>query len=151
MELKEAFVLLVTHMIPILFLAYMATDILLRNKRKTEHILLSLIAFCFLLMFVEEYVRNQVPIEYSSILSALWLSSVGTIIPGLCFHFLIKFTGLYKSWPRFIYPYIFYVPIVFVIMNTFIGAELVYTQDFFEAGMWKYPVYNTNYYIAMTV
>ncbi len=151
MELKEAFVLLVTHMIPILFLAYMATDILLRNKRKTEHILLSLIAFCFLLMFVEEYVRNQVPIEYSSILSALWLSSVGMIIPGLCFHFLIKFTGLYKSWPRFIYPYIFYVPIVFVIMNTFIGAELVYTQDFFEAGMWKYPVYNTNYYIAMTV
>lgn len=151
MELKEAFILLVTHMIPILFLAYMATDILLRNKRKTEHILLSLIAFCFMLMFVEEYVRNQVPIEYSPVLSSLWLTSIGTIIPGLCFHFLIKFTGLYKNWPRFIYPYIFYAPIVFIIINTFTGVELAYTQDFFEVGMWKYPVYNASYYIAMTV
>lgn len=151
MELKEAFILLVTHMIPILFLAYMATDILLRNKRKTEHILLSLIAFCFLLLFVEEYVRNLVSIEYSPMLSTLWLTSIGTVIPGLCFHFLIKFTGLYKKWPRFIYPYIFYVPVLAVIINTFTGAKLMYTQDFVEVGMWIYPVYNANYYIAMTV
>lgn len=151
MELNEALLLLMTHVLPILFLTYMATDILLRNKRKTEHILLSLIACCFLLLFVEEYVRNQVSIEYSPILSALWLSSVGTIIPGLCFHFLIKFTGLHTKWPRFLYPYIFYVPLIFVILNIFTGAKLIYTQDFFEVGMWKYPIYNKNYYIAMTV
>ena len=151
MELNEALLLLLTHGLPILFLTYMATDILLRNKRKTEHILLSLIAFCFLLLFVEEFVRNQVPIEYSPILSSLWLSSVGVIIPGLCLHFLVKFTGLYTNWPRFLYPYIFYVPLLFVIVNIFTGAELMFTQDFFEVGMWKYPVYNEDYYIAMTV
>ncbi|MEZ7172979.1 diguanylate cyclase domain-containing protein [Sporosarcina sp. OR05] len=151
MELNEAILLMMTHLLPILFLTYMATDILLRNKRKTEHILLSLIAVCFILLFVEEYVRNQVPIEYSPILSALWLSSVGTIIPGLCFHFLIKFTGLYTKWPRFLYPYIFYVPLIFVILNIFTGANLTYTQDFFEVGIWKYPIYNMNYYIVMTI
>lgn len=151
MELNEAILLMMTHLLPILFLTYMATDILLRNKRKTEHILLSLIAVCFILLFVEEYVRNQVPIEYSPILSALWLSSVGIIIPGLCFHFLIKFTGLYTKWPRFLYPYIFYVPLIFVILNIFTGANLTYTQDFIEAGIWKYPIYNMNYYIVMTI
>ncbi|MEK5040459.1 sensor domain-containing diguanylate cyclase [Sporosarcina sp. FSL K6-3457] len=151
MELNEALVLLMTHGLPILFLAYMATDILLRNKRKTEHILLSLIALCFLLLFAEEYVRNQVSIEYSPLLSSLWLSSVGFIIPGLCFHFLIKFTGLHTNWPRFLYPYIFYIPFIFVILNIFTGATLISTQDFFEVGMWKYPIYNENYYIAMTV
>ncbi|MEG0258983.1 MAG: sensor domain-containing diguanylate cyclase [Lysinibacillus sp.] len=151
MELNEALLLLLTHGLPILFLTYMATDILLRNKRKTEHILLSLIAVCFLLLFVEEFVRNQVSIEYSPILSSLWLSSVGFIIPGLCLHFLVKFTGLYTNWPRFLYPYIFYVPLLFVILNIFTGAELIFTQDFFEKGMWKYPIYNRDYYIAMTV
>lgn len=151
MGLNEAFILLITHLLPILFLTYMATDILLRNKRKTEHILLSLIAVCFLLLFVEEYMRNLVSIEYSPILSALWLNSVGSIIPGLCFHFLIKFTGLYTKWPRFLYPYIFYVPLVFVILNIFTGANLMYTQEFFEVGIWKYPIYNKNYYIAMTI
>lgn len=27
----------------------------------------------------------------------------------------------------------------------------MFAQDFFEKGMWKYPVYNEGYYIAMTV
>ena len=151
MELNEALILVITHVIPILFLAYMATDILLRNKRKTEHILLSLISCCFLLIFLEEYVRNQVSIEYSPMLSAIWLSSVGSVIPGLCFHFLIKFTGLYTKWPRFLYPYIFYVPLIFVNLNIFTGANMIYTQDFFEVGMWEYPIYNKNYYLVMTV
>lgn len=151
MELNEALLLLITHVLPIIFLAYMATEILLRNKRKTEHILLSLIACCFLLLFVGELLRNQVSIEYSPILSSLWLSSVGLIIPVLCFHFLIKFTGIHTNWPRFLYPYIFYVPLIFVILNIFTGATLITTQEFIEVGMWKYPVYNENYYVTMTV
>ncbi|WP_313894032.1 sensor domain-containing diguanylate cyclase [Psychrobacillus sp.] len=151
MDLNEALLLLLTHGLPILFLTYMAADLLLRNKRKTEHILLSLIAFCFLLLFAEEFVRNQVSIEYSPLLSSLWLISVGLIIPGLCFHFLIKFTGLHTNWPRFLYPYIFYVPLIFGILNIFTGGKLVSTQDFFEVGMWKYPIYNESYYIAITV
>lgn len=151
MELNEALLLLLTHGLPILFLTYMATDILLRNKRKTEHVLLSLIACCFLLLFVEEFVRNQVSIKYSPILSSLWLSSVGSIIPALCFHFIIKFTGLHAKWPRFLYPYIFYIPLIVVVINIFTGAEIIYTEDFFEVGMWKYPSYNESYYIAMIV
>ncbi|SDF45174.1 PAS domain S-box-containing protein/diguanylate cyclase (GGDEF) domain-containing protein [Fontibacillus panacisegetis] len=150
MSLKIALILLFTHGLPILFFTYMATDVLLRNRKKADHILLSLISLCYLLLFAEEYVRNQVPLEYSGILSSAWLSSVGIIIPGLCFHFLIKFTRLDSKMPRFIYPYIFYVPVIFVLLNLATGAQLISAQQFYQAGMWKLPVYNDGYYIAMT-
>lgn len=150
MELKDSFILLFTHGVPILFFAYMATDVLLRNRRKTEHILLSLISVCYLLLFSEEYLRNQVSIEYSPLLSSIWLSSVGIIIPGLAFHFLVKFTRLDTHMPRFVYPYVFYLPLIFVIFNFITGAELISAQQFIQLGMWKLPVYNTGYYIAMT-
>lgn len=150
MNLQEALILLFTHGIPILFFTYMATDVLLRNQKNVEHILLSLISVCYLLLFAEEFVRNQVAIEYSPILSALWLSSVGIIIPGLGFHFLIKFTRLDEKMPRFIYPYIFYVPLIFVIINIVTGAKLISAQEFVQSGMWNLPVYNSGYYIALT-
>lgn len=150
LNLKEAFVLLITHGAPILFFAYMATDVLLRNRKKVEHILLSLISVCYLLLFAEEYVRSQVGIEYSPILSSLWLSSVGIVIPGLAFHFLVKFTRLETKMPRYVYPAIFYLPLIFVVINLATGAGLISAQQFVQAGMWKLPVYNTGYYIAMT-
>ncbi|WP_160499884.1 GGDEF domain-containing protein [Paenibacillus dendrobii] len=128
----------------------MATDVLLRNKRKPEHILLSLICLCYLLLFAEEYVRNQVSVEYSPELSSGWLSSVGIVIPGLCFHFLLKFTRLDAKMPRLIYPYVFYLPLVFVIINLATGADMISAQQFVQLGMWKMPVYNAGYYIAMT-
>ncbi|WEK54071.1 MAG: sensor domain-containing diguanylate cyclase [Candidatus Cohnella colombiensis] len=150
MNIKEALILLFTHGIPILFFMYMATDVWLRNKFKTEHILLGLISLCYLLLFAEEYVRAQVPIEYSSKLSSLWLSSIGIIIPGLCSHFLVKFTQLDSHMPRYIYPYVFYLPLLFVAINVVTGADLIAAQTFIESGMWKLPEYNTGYYIAMS-
>ncbi len=151
MELNDSLILLLTHGIPILSFAYMATDVLLRNSKKTEHILLSLLIFLHLLLFAEEYVRNQVSIEYSPILSSLWLSSVGILIPGIGLHFFVKFTRLDKHLPRFLFPYIFYVPVIFVIFNILSGANLISAHQFEQVGMWKLPIYNTGYYIAMIV
>ncbi len=150
MNMKDALILLFTHGLPILFFTYMATDVLLRNKRRTEHILLSLICLCYLLLFAEEYVRNQIPLEYSPRLSSVWLSSVGIVIPGICFHFLVKFTRLDAKMPRMIYPYVFYLPLLFVVMNLATGADMISAQQFTQIGMWKLPVYNAGYYIAMT-
>ena len=150
MTLQHALLLLLTHGLPILFFAYMATDVMLRNRKKTEHILLSLISICYLLLFAEEYIRNQVPIEYSPILSSMWLSSAGIIIPGLGFHFLLKFTRLEKKMPRYLYPYVFYLALPLVFFNIITGAEMISAQQFVQVGMWKLPVYNEGYYIAMT-
>jgi len=151
MALMEALILALTHGVPILFFAFMAADVLLRNRRSTEHILLSLLSFCYLLLFAEEYIRNQVAIEHSPLLSSQWLSSVGLIIPGLGFHFLIKFTRLDARMPRWLYPYIFYMPLGFVSVNLLTGAQWISAQQFEQVGMWMMPAYNTGYFIAMTV
>jgi len=150
MSLSFALLLLLTHGLPILFFAYMATEVLVRNKRSVEHILLSVISLLYLLLFAEEYVRNQVPIEYSPLLSSIWLSSAGILIPGTCFHFMVKLTRLDRHLPKYIFPYVFYLPVLFVIVNIVTGAELISAQQFVEAGNWKLPVYNTGYYAAMT-
>ncbi|HEY4391734.1 MAG TPA: sensor domain-containing diguanylate cyclase [Paenibacillus sp.] len=49
-----------------------------------------------------------------------------------------------------IYPYIFYLPLLFVVINLVTGADLISSQQFYEQGIWKLPIYNTGYYIAMT-
>ena len=150
MNLQESIILLFTHGLPILFFMYMATDVLLRNKKKTEHILLALIAFCYLLLFTEEYVRHQVPIEYSSSLSTLWLSSVGIIIPGISFHFLLNLTQLNRFLPKYLFPYVLYLPVIFVLFNLSSDAKLIAAHQFVQEGMWFLPIYNTGYFAAMT-
>lgn len=150
MTLSKVLILLFSHGIPILFFMYMLTDVLLRNRRKTEHILLSLLCFCYLMLFVEEFVRNLVPIEHSPLLSSIWLSSAGLTITSLGLHFLIKFTQLDTYFPKWLYPYIFYLPFLFVILNIISGASLMSAQQFEEAGIWYVPVYNMGYYITMT-
>ena len=154
MSLSFALLLLVTHGIPILFFAYMSTEVLVRNKKSIEHILLSVISLLYLLLFAAEYVRNQVPIEYSPLLSSVWFSSAGILIPGTCFHFMMKFTRLDRNLPKFVskyvYPYVFYLPVPLVIVNIVTGAQLISAQEFVEMGIWKLPIYNTGYYIAMT-
>ncbi len=151
MSLKEALILLGTHGIPIVFFVYMAADVWLRNRRRTEHVLLSLISVCYLLMFAEEYVRNQVPVEHSPLLSSMWLSSAGILIPGIGLHFLVKLTRLETRMPRWLYPYIFYLPVPFVIANIATEGQWISAQQFTASGMWNLPVYSSGYYIAMTV
>jgi diguanylate cyclase (GGDEF)-like protein len=150
MSLSFALLLLVTHGLPILFFAYMATDVLARNQKSVEHILLSVISFLYLLLFAAEYVRAQVPIEYSPLLNSAWFSSAGILIPGTCFHFIVKFTRLDRNWPKYIYPYVFYLAVPFVILNIASGAQLISAQEFVEVGNWKLPVYTPGYYGAMT-
>ncbi|MFB9280254.1 GGDEF domain-containing protein [Cohnella cellulosilytica] len=151
MSLREALILLGTHGVPIVFFVYMAADVWLRNRRRVEHVLLSLISTCYLLMFAEEYVRNQVSVEYSPLLSSIWLSSAGILIPGIGLHFLVKLTRLDARMPRWLYPYVFYLPVPFVVANVATGGKWISAQQFVSSELWNLPVYNSGYYIAMTV
>lgn len=140
---------LFTHFIPILFFVYMGIDVLRRNPKNVEHRLVSIMILCFMLLFTEEYVRNQLPIEYSPAISAYWFSSVGILVPGLGFHFFIKFTRLDSKMPRFLYPYLFYLPSVVILINIFTNSQIISANEFYQDGIWKLPVYNKPYYIAM--
>lgn len=134
-----------------MFFIYVGTDVLLRNPRKTEHRLVALIATCYALLFAEEYVRHQLPLGSSPELVALWFSNAGIAIPGLGFHFLAKISGMDRRMPRFVYPYIFHLPLLTVIANVSSRTEVISSSEFNRIGLWNMPVYNVPYYAALTV
>ena len=149
MSLPQVFIPLFTHFLPILYFFYMSLDLLIRDARKVEHRLVSLTSLCFMNLFLAELVRHQLPIEYSPVISAVWFSTSGILIPGLGFHFFIKVSKLDRRMPRYLYPYIFYTPIVFVVINVLRIDETIAVTQFHEAGIWKLPVYHTPYHITM--
>jgi len=149
MSLPQVFVPLFTHFLPILYFFYMSLDMLIRDVRKVEHRLVSITSFFFMSLFLSELVRHQLPIEYSPVISAVWFSTSGIMIPGLGFHFFVKVTGLDRNMPRYLYPYIFYTPIIIVVINILRIDETIAVTRFYEAGIWKLPVYHTPYYITM--
>jgi diguanylate cyclase (GGDEF)-like protein/PAS domain S-box-containing protein len=151
MSWTEVWTFAIAYWIPILFFVYMATDVILRNPRKLEHRVLCINAIAYILLLTEEYIRHQLPISYSPALVALWFSNVGIMMPGLGFHFMAKFAGLDKLMPRYLYPGIFYLPLLVVLVNLLSHKKIISSSEFFQVGVWKYPVYNTSYYIALTI
>lgn len=149
MSLQQVFVPLFTHFLPILYFFYMSLDLLIRDARKVEHRLVALTSFFFMNLFLAEYVRHQLPIEYSPVISAVWFSTSGIMIPGLGFHFFVKVTNLDRKMPKYLYPYIFYVPVILVVINILRIDETIAVTQFYEAGIWKLPIYHMPYYITM--
>ncbi|MBO8155701.1 MAG: sensor domain-containing diguanylate cyclase [Bacillaceae bacterium] len=151
MEIQQAIIPFLVYVIPAFFLFYMSVDILSRNFRGVEHRLVSLMIFCYFLLLVEEYIRHTLPIEYSSILADKWFSSIGVIIPSLGFHFIGKITHLNKKMPRYVYPYVFYIPLPFILLNFLTENAMFSSQEFVQTGIWKVPVFNGAYYSMVTM
>lgn len=149
MTLAASVAPLVTHFVPIVYFVYMLSDVLTRSRKKTEYLLVSGIIACCLSMFLEEFVRHYLPIAYSPIITATWFSVSGITIVGLGLHFFVKLTNLEHKFPKYVYPYLFYLPTVLVVINLFVSDQMVSGSAFHQTGIWKLPVYNTAYYIAM--
>ncbi|MDQ0193098.1 GGDEF domain-containing protein [Paenibacillus wynnii] len=151
MNLSEVLLTLVVYLLPMLFFFYMGLDVLVRNPKKTEHRLVSLITACYFLLFLEEYVRFLLPINYSPPLTAIMFSSIGIMLPGLGFHFFAKITRMDMRLPKLLNPYIFYVHLLIIPINIFGNKNFISSQKFITAGVWKWPVFNSAYYAGLTV
>ena len=151
MNLSEVLLTLIVYLLPMLFFFYMGLDVLLRNPKKTEHRLVSLITGCYFLLFLEEYVRFLLPIEYSPPLTAILFSSIGIMLPGLGFHFFAKISGMDKRLPKLLNPYIYYIHLLIIPINLISNKSYISSQQFITAGVWKWPVYNSAYFAGLTV
>lgn len=138
-----------THFVPIVYFVFMLTDVFARNRKKMEHLLASGIILCCLLMFLEEFIRHYLPISYSPVLTAAWFSVAGISITGFGLHLFLKLTHLEHKLPKKIYPAICYLPTVLVLLNLAFNDQMISGNTFHNVGIWKLPVYNTAYYIAM--
>lgn len=137
--------------IPIIFFVYMAIDVLLRNPKKTEHRLASSFAVCFALMYTAEYARHQLPISYSPAISNLFYANVAICIAGVALHFAAKVSGMDKRMSRYLYPWVFYLPMLGIVANLLTSGDAIASSRFEQAGFWIVSEYNAAYYIAYSV
>jgi diguanylate cyclase (GGDEF)-like protein/PAS domain S-box-containing protein len=149
MSLAATVAPILTHLVPILYFIYLLVDILSRNRKRIEYLLVSGIVACCLSLFLEEFVRHYLPIEYSPILTSAWFSVSGITIVGLGLHLFTRLTDMAHKLPGFVYPYLFYLPTLLVVLNLLFNDEMVSGSAFHQTELWKLPVYNSAYYIAM--
>lgn len=138
-----------THGLPIIFFWYIAIEVLKRNYRRIDYILLALISFTYSLLFVEEIVRNLSDIRYSALLSSSWFSSLGLLTVCFGFHFVVITSKLDKKYSPKLLISLCYSPVILILFNILSGAQLFSTQTFEQIGMWIYPIYNVNYYVTL--
>lgn len=141
----------VFYWLPMLIFFYMGMDVLLRNPKRTEHRLVSATILCYFLMFLEEYFRYMLPMEYSPLLAAVWFSNVGILIPGLGFHLIARLIGLHKRMRRPWYPYLFHILILAIPAGLISQRSYTSVELFTVSGVWKWPVANGAYYGTLTV
>ncbi|KGP92609.1 diguanylate cyclase [Pontibacillus chungwhensis BH030062] len=139
------------YLIPVLFLFYMAIEVFLRNVQSKIHRLASLIVLGYMLLFLEEYIRHLLPIHYSAPLAILWYGNVGALLISFGFHFVAEVTSFKHRIPVRLRPYIYYVPVVFVILSVFSLSHMFNSLNFVQQGIWKLPTHNTFYYLAITI
>lgn len=149
MPLEHILIMIAAYGIPMAFLLIMGTDILIRNHRNKEHILIACLSFTYLFMFLEEFVRNLTSIEYSPLLSSAWFSSMGLLTLSFTIHYVMYISKLTEKLPKWLNPYIFYTPLLLVVFNLLSGAQLLSTQTFEKVGIWNAPIYNSNYYFTL--
>lgn len=144
-------VYLLVYLIPAFLLSHLALDVFLRNTKKMEHRLLSLFVFGYAMLFLAEFVRHLLPVTYSPALVTYWFGNAGILIFVCSIHFIMNVTGVGKRLPRWIYPYVLYVPFIPVILTFVLQRNIINSQQFDRIGLWIYPEFNTSYLVTMTV
>ncbi|NQX48353.1 diguanylate cyclase [Paenibacillus tritici] len=150
MSPTQVWIPVVCYWLPMLFFFYMGMDVLLRNPKKIEHRLVSVSILCYFLMFLEEYIRYMLPIEYSPVLAAAWFANVGILIPGLGFHLMARLIGLHKRMPKPWYPYLLHILVLAIPAGLISQRSYTSVEMFTTSGVWKWPVANAAYYGTLT-
>ncbi|MCD5325705.1 MULTISPECIES: sensor domain-containing diguanylate cyclase [Pontibacillus] len=150
MTVESTIVSLFVYLIPFLFLFYMAIEVLLRNVQSKIHRLASLIVLGYMLLFLEEYIRHLLPIQYSAPLVAFWFGNVGALLTSFGFHFVAEVTSFKYRIPARLRPYIYYVPVLFVLVTVLSVSNVFNSSNFVQQGIWKLPIHNVPYFASIT-
>ena len=139
------------YLIPTFIMFYMAVDILLRNPKRSQHRLLSLFTFAYGMLFLGEFFRNAAPVSMSPAFVTYWFGNAGLLVFSTSLHFIFRVSNLWKKMPRLLYPGIFYVPMIIVLITYTFQTNVINSQQFERIGAFIYPEFNASYLITMTV
>ncbi|MBM7580621.1 sensor domain-containing diguanylate cyclase [Jeotgalibacillus terrae] len=143
--MRELLIYMALYLLPAAMMFYMAVDVLMRNHRRTEHLLLSAYIACYGILFTTEFVRQQVDVSYSPILITYVFGNAGLLILCLSIHFIIKITGVNKKIPSFLYPWIFYLPAIPIPLTLIFQVNFTNSTVFEREDLFIYPEFNAAY------
>ncbi|WP_227395008.1 sensor domain-containing diguanylate cyclase [Jeotgalibacillus aurantiacus] len=149
--MREIIIYMVIYLIPAGILLYMAADIFWRNTRRIEHRLLSAYIACYAILFLSEFIRQQVDISYSPIIITYVFGNAGLLILCFSMHFIFKVTPLHQKIPALLYPWIFYLPGLPVLLSIVFQTNFTNSDTFEQNGMFIYPEFNNAYLATLTM
>ncbi|MGA9466847.1 MAG: diguanylate cyclase [Exiguobacterium marinum] len=149
--MKEMFIYLAVYLLPSFLLGFLALDVFQRNPNKVEHRLLSLFVFGYSMLFLAEFVRHLSPIEYSPALITYWFGNAGILIFIFSIHFILNITGVGAKAPRWLYPWVVYLPLIPIVLTYVQRENITNSQRFEQVGIWIYPEFNSSYLVTLTV
>ncbi|TFE01469.1 sensor domain-containing diguanylate cyclase [Jeotgalibacillus salarius] len=147
--MRELLIYMALYLLPALMMFYMAADVLLRNWRRTEHLLLSAYIACYGILFTTEFVRQQVELSYSPVLITYVFGNAGLLILCLSMHFIIKITHVNEKMPSFLYPWVLYIPAIPIPLTFVFQTNITNSSVFEREGLFIYPQFNAAYIATM--
>ncbi|QQE80131.1 sensor domain-containing diguanylate cyclase [Alicyclobacillus sp. SO9] len=141
--------LFMIYLIPAALLFHFAVESFFRNPARTEFQLASLALFSVMAMFVEEFIRQTLPVSDSPAFVFYAFGNFGALSAAFVMHFYFKLTASsLRIRPR-IYVPLSYILLVPTALTLLFQRNIYNSNAFYVAGPWIQPVYNTQYYIAM--
>ncbi|MCA0970738.1 diguanylate cyclase [Halobacillus litoralis] len=139
------------YLLPAGLLFHLALDILGRNMKNTEHLLLSGYIGCYGILFFSEFMRHLVDVSYSPFFITYLFGNAGLLLFSFSLHFIFKVTKLGERMPKWVYPWVFYLPVVIILFTVLFQTNVTNSASFEKVGYFIYPEFNASYLITMTV
>ena len=149
MSISQVLIYIAVYVLPALYLFGLACLVLIQQSRRLENRLVSGILAAYSLLYFGELFRHLLPIEYSSTISGVGLGLMGLLVTGLSFHLYVYVSNVHMYLPRFVYPLVFYVPLLILLIAQLLLEKTVPFMIHEPRGFWYAPIYNMEYYLVL--
>jgi hypothetical protein len=137
------------YILPASALLAMSFVVMFRNPKRTEHQLVFIIINLYAIMFLAEFIRHILPVENSAYIHDYMTVVAGLFIVMFGFHFFAKVSKMEEIMPKWLYPGLFYVPLLFLVFHIFTIDPSQTIENYVRQGYWIYGKLDMAYYMAV--
>ncbi|MBO0587090.1 GGDEF domain-containing protein [Sporosarcina sp. E16_8] len=149
MQTQQLGIYLLVYMVPAFVIFGIGCMVLAQSPRRLEHKLMVAFSFTYCLLFLEEFIRHLLPLSSSAWMVGMFFYQIRLLTSAILFHFFIHTTKMYERFRILFYPYLFYVPVVIVIILTVMNVNVVDNTEFIQNGIWYSQIFSKSYYMKL--
>lgn len=139
----------IAYILPSSVLLSMSFVVMFRNPKRTEHQLAFIIINLYAIIFLGEFTRHALPTADSPYIHEYVIKICGLLIVMFSFHFFAKVAKMEDIMSKWLYPWIFYLPLPFVVFHIFTVNPSQLIENYVRQGPWVYGLLDTTYYVTV--